>query len=307
LRLAEHRSIGDGHLSGERFYADGHPLDEVHYIEAKIILNGLRFTSVQSFKDFAKIVRKAAKRAGVDFETESCEGLRPQIREVLFLDTKDFALYNNFFILRRRTSYEDGFPAGEPEIVFKFRHPDLDAASALDVRPSIQGAYRIKFKEEWLPRKDRIGGSRSLFSHNVEFKLNPLHFANDLTSSETLAEVFPALQPLLSRTRRHLQLVNHTAVEEVLQQLGSLDFGKGFEAASNVSVWRARGDHRQLVGEFSFQSKFQRREDLSAKALEKCAAFFALLQHEAQDWVSLGVTKTAAVYRLKGNPPQSHE
>lgn len=305
--MADQQGSAEDPISRERFYADGHPLDEVHYIEAKIILNGLRFTSIQSFRELEKIVRRTAKRAHIDFETEPFEGMRPQIREVLFLDTKDFALYNNAFILRRRTAYEDGFPVGHPEIVFKFRHPDLDTASTLDVRPSIPGDYRIKFKEEWLPRKDRIGGVRSLFSHNVEFKLNPLYFGDDLRSSETLAEIFPAVHPLLGSKKQHLQLVNHTAVEEVLQQLGTLDFGKGFEAASNVSVWRTRGDHRQLVGEFSFQSKFQRRGELSAKALEKCSEFFAMLQHDAQDWVNLGVTKTAAVYRLKGNPPQSHE
>ena len=27
----------------------------------------------------------------------------------------------------------------------------------------------------------------------------------------------------------------------------------------------------------------------------------------AADWISLGTTKTGIVYRLKGNPPQSHE
>lgn len=288
-------------------YPDGHPLDDIHYIEAKIILDGRRFTSVQSFREFERIVQRAAKQLNVDFETEPCEGMRPQIREVLFLDTNDFKLYNNAFILRRRTAYEDGFPAGEPEIVFKFRHPDLDTATRLDVRPSIRGDYRIKFKEEWLPEKERIGGSRALFSHNVEFKLSPLQFNEDLTDIATLVEVFPSLQQLLNAQDEHLQLVNRTAVEEVLQQLGALDFGKGFEAASNVAVWRTRGDQRQLVGEFSFQCKFQRRHELSAKALQKCGEFFRALQHQAQDWISLGTTKTGAVYRLKGNPPQAHE
>lgn len=305
--MADHLSLA-APPEPQGFYSDGHPLDEVHYIEAKIILSGRRFTSIQSFQDFGKLVRRVAKRLRVDFDTESCEGLRPQIREVLFLDTKDFRLYNNAFILRRRIAYEDGFPAGEPEIVFKFRHPDLETAAQLDVRPNIPGAWRIKFKEEWLPEKTRIGGSRSLYSHNVEFKLNPLSFDADLTNAATLVEALPALRPLLVENKKnHLELVHRTAVEEVLQQLGMLDFGKGLEAESNVSVWRARGDHRQLVGEFSFQHKFQRREELSAKALQKCAEFFSLLQHEAQDWISLGATKTGAVYRLKGNPPQSHE
>ncbi|QGM97643.1 hypothetical protein [Methylocystis parvus] len=305
--MAEHLSDPAEDAAEDRFYADGHPLDEVHYLEAKVILNGLRFTSVQSFHDFGKLVRKAAKEARIDFETERYERLRPQIREVLFLDTKEFKLYNHAFILRRRTVYEDGFPVGEPEIVFKFRHPDLDTASQLDIRPNIPGMYRVKFKEEWLPRKDRIGGMRSLYSHNVEFKLDPLAFSSDLTAHEALVEAFPALRPLMTKENERLELVNRTAVEEVQQKLGALDFGKDFTAESDVAVWRTRGDQHQLVGEFSFQCKFQRRQELSAKALLKCEEFFKLLQCEAQDWISLGTTKTGAVYRLKGNPPQSHE
>jgi hypothetical protein len=35
--------------------------------------------------------------------------------------------------------------------------------------------------------------------------------------------------------------------------------------------------------------------------------FFLALQNVAKDWVALGTTKTGAVYRLKGNPPQAHE
>ncbi|GGF86332.1 hypothetical protein GCM10007301_52770 [Azorhizobium oxalatiphilum] len=290
-----------------RTYADGHPLDEIHYIEAKIILHGSRFTSVKNFFDFAKIVRKVAKDTGVDFDETEAEGLRPQIREVLFLDTKDFKLYNNAFILRRRINYEDGFPVGEPEMVFKFRHPDLETATLLDVRPNISGPYRIKFKEELLPLKDRLGGSRQLFSHNVEFKYHPTDMWEDPSSATSLCKTYPALAQVLSGSKEHVGLVNRTAVEEVLQQLGTLDFGKGVMAASNVSVWRTRGDQHQLVGEFSYQMRMERRADVSARAIERSSAFFVALQHAAQDWVSLGTTKTGAVYRLKGAPPQSHE
>lgn len=290
----------------EQLYADGHPFDEVHYLEAKIILQGLRFTSVQSFFDFARIVARVAKREGVDFEPHSARGVRPQIREVLFLDTQGFRLYNNAFILRRRFTYEDGFPVGDPEIVFKFRHPDQATAAALDVRPQIPGNYRIKFKEETLPLKNRLGGVRSLFSHNVEFPYHPRGVA-DPTAPETLVRVFPALAPILEGTGEHVELVNHTAVEEVLQQLGTLDFGKGMIAPCNVSVWRTRGEQFQLVGEFAYQVHYTRRSDMSAKALQRSDAFFRALQDEARDWILLGTTKTAAVYRLKGNPPQSHE
>ena len=290
----------------DALYQDGHPLDEIHYIQAKIILQGLRFTSLQSFFDFSKLVAKAAKRTGVEFDPHTARGIRPQIREVLFLDTQDFALYNNYFILRRRITYEDGFPVGDPEIVFKFRHTDYDTAVRLDVRPQIAGSYRIKFKEETLPLKDRLGGVRSLYSHNVEFPFRPRGYV-DPTAAPTLIRVFPPLAPVLGSSRKHVQLVNRTAVEEVLQQLGTLDFGKGMIAPCNVSVWRTRGEHHQLVGEFAYQCHFMHKSDLSAKAVQRSEAFFLALQEEARDWISLGTTKTGAVYRLKGNPPQSHE
>ena len=153
-------------------YSDGHPLDTIQYLEAKIILKGDRFTSVQSFHDFAKFVRQRADQTEVGYSTKRFDGIRPQIREVLFLDTADFRLYNNAFILRRRLLYEDGFPVGDPEVVFKFRHPDIQKAAEMDVRPKIPGKYEIKFKSEALPLKEAIGGIRLLYSHNVQFPLS---------------------------------------------------------------------------------------------------------------------------------------
>ena len=105
-------------------YADGTPLDRVPYLEAKLILKPDRFTSVTGFRHFGKIVQNTAKKAGVGFIADREAGLRPEVREIIFGDTPDFRLYNNAFILRRRISYVDGFPVGDPEIVFKFRHPD---------------------------------------------------------------------------------------------------------------------------------------------------------------------------------------
>lgn len=287
-------------------YSDGHPLDQVHYLECKIILKPDRFTSKEGFLDFGKIVRRVADEADVDFSTGHLAGQKPGIREVVFLDTADFRLYNNAFILRRRITYEDGFPVGDPEIVFKFRHPDLQKAAELDVRPKIPGVYQIKFKAEALPLRDKIGGYRLLFSHNVEFGLSQVKEV-DRTSLGTLARLFPSLAPLKRSGAERVELVNQTIVEEVLMDLGKLDFGKGLTAKADAALWRARGDHKALVGEFSFQAKFDRRDELHAKAKRRCEEFFVSLQRRARDWVSLGTTKTGVVYRLKGNPPQAHE
>jgi len=287
-------------------YTDGHPLDTVQYLECKIILKPERFVSAKSFWDFAKAMRPAAKEYDVSYSTEGMEDSKPQIREVLFVDTKDFRFYNNAFILRRRIPYEDGFPVGDPEVVFKFRHPDMQKAAEMDIRPNMLGDFKVKFKAEALPLKDAIGGYRLLFSHNVEFGLSKVK-EGDRLSMDTLVKLLPALAPLKKSKDERVELVSDVIVEEVLQELGVFDFGKGITGKTNVALWRARGDHRPLVGEFAYQLKFKRRDDLHEKALTRCKDFFCGLQRTLRDWVSLGTTKTGVVYRLKGNPPNAHE
>lgn len=287
-------------------YADGAPLDRVTYLEAKLILKPDRFTSVQAFRDFGKLVQRTAKRVGVGFIPDVEASLRPQIREIIFGDTPDFRLYNNAFILRRRIAYLDGFPVGDPEIVFKFRHPDETQATAVDVRPKIAGAYRIKFKAEILPLKDQVGGYRILYSHNCQFGVSQMHEA-DQTSISTLVKVFPALAAMQKASDERIGLVNGGIVEEVLLPLGLLDFGKGLVGKCDIGLWRTRGEHKSLVGEFAFQLKFARKEDVAEKQKKLAAQFYVSLQREVESWLALGVTKTAMVYRLNGAEPQSHE
>src|SRR5262249_21699467 len=162
------------------------------------------------------------KECGIGFRDDGVV-LKPKIREVVFWDTGDFQLYNHSFILRRRIAYKDGFPEGEPEIVFKFRHPDMQKAAVLDMRPKIAANYRIKFKAEALPLKDQVGGYRLLFSHNVQFPLSQAP-EGDRRSLGMLARVFPGLEQLKLSDADKIELVNRTIVEEVLQDLGVLDF-----------------------------------------------------------------------------------
>jgi len=280
--------------------------DRVHYLESKLILKPDRFTSLESLRLFGKLVHRTAKALDVDYVIDSSSSRRPRIREIVFGDTPDMRLYHNAFILRRRIRYDDGFPVGDPEIAFKFRHPDERRAAAMDVRPNIDGSYRIKFKAEALPLKNEIGGCRILYSHTCVVGLSQIH-DGDKTSMATVSRVFPALAILKRSDAETIGIVNKAIVEEVLLELGWLDFGKGIVARSNVALWRTRGEHLPLVGEFSYQVKFDRPEDVSTKARSRCQQFFVTLQRDVQDWISLGTTKTGMVYRLKGHAPQSHE
>lgn len=293
-------------VAGNGTYTDGTPLDKITYLEAKLILKPDRFVSVDSFRQFGKLVQKTAKRVGVGFVEDREAGLRPEVREIVFVDTPDFRLYKSAFILRRRIAYVDGFPVGDPEIVFKYRHPDESSATSVDVRPKIAGKYRIKFKAEALPLKDSVGGYRILYSHNCQFGASQVH-EGDPTSMATLTKIFPPLAKLKAADEEKVKLVNGGIVEEVLLPLGQLDFGKGVVAKCDVALWRTRGEHKPLVGEFAFQVKFADRTAVAEKQKKLVAQFYVSLQRDVQDWLELGCTKTAMVYRLNGNEPQSHE
>src|SRR5260370_30788559 len=91
--------------AGAATYSDGHPLDRFQYLEAKLILKPDRFTSVESFRDFGKLVKRTANNLKVGLPDDPEAGRRPEIREIIFVDTPDSRLYNNAFILRRRIGY----------------------------------------------------------------------------------------------------------------------------------------------------------------------------------------------------------
>jgi hypothetical protein len=292
---------------GALTYADGNPQDRVQFFDAKLILKPEFFYSVRGFKSFSDLVAEASTKVkGVSYQQFDLTKARPRIREVMFVDTGDFRLYNNSFILRRRTAYQDGFPIEDPEIVFKFRSADMNAAAAVDVRPHIAGPYRVKFKSEALPLKDQIGGYRLLYAHNCIFPLSSVR-AGDRTNLKTIARGLPALAGLIGEMEGNVELVNSTLVEEVLLDLGMLNFGKGVVSKANISLWRSLGDHSVMCGEFAYQTKFDKREDVHEIAKQRVEEFFIKLQLIAAGWLFLGTTKTGLVYRLKGNAPQGHE
>lgn len=288
-------------------YTDGLPFNEVQYLCCKLILKPNRFTSRKSLFDFAKVMREPGRANNVSFSPDEFLDEPTKIREVLFIDTADFRFYNNAFILRRRVSYVDGFPVGEPEIVFKFRHTDIQKAAETDVRPHIDGDHRVKFKAQALPLKDELGGIRMLYSHNVQFPRSHVGQKGDVFTMDVLTRIFPVLESIKKEPDERISLVNGAIIEEVLQDIGVLDFGDGVTAKTNVAIWRTRGEHRPLIGEFAFQVRFADRKNLKAEALQRVEGFFLALQHAAKDMIALNATKTGIVYRLLGNPPKAHE
>lgn len=274
------------------------PQDRIQYREYKVILQPQHFTTARAFVDFWHIVKSTAKKFDVKVK-EADEAFESQVREVLFFDTEDFALYRNHFIFRLRTHYKGGWPEGIPEVTFKFRHPEFEKAAGVDVRPGVSGGMaRIKFKEELLPLRETLGGVRSIFSHNCVLA-KP---REDLDMAvKDLAAAFPAVGVLEADHDSPLRLVNDMAVEEVQVNVGELHFGGGFNGKTTIAVWRTRKYEQAFCGEFAFQCRFDSEDDLHKSSLRRAEDFYKALQLEAHDWVSLGTTKTALVYGI-GQP-----
>ena len=147
-----------------------------------------------------------------------------------------------------------------------------------------------------------------LFSHNVQFYRSAIGMGKEnVDNMDQLVELLPVLARVRKTPGEKIHLVSNTIVEEVLQDIGMLDFGDGLGCKANVAIWRTRGEHRPLIGEFAYQFKFTDRNSLSKDALRRAEAFFVSLQYSAEEYIALNCTKTATVYRLLGNPPKSHE
>lgn len=277
--------------------------DDVQYRECKILLKAGLFAKPSSFHKFWKTVHRTAKKLGIAM-TRPEKPVALHLREVVFLDTPKFRLYNNHFILRKRTFYRHGRPEPNFELTLKLRSPDRNIAAAVDVRPLLPCVNIVKFKEELLPLSDKLGGLRTIYSHGCELDTPNLVLTQRF---ETICQVFPALMKAGAKAETRLNEVNEMIVDETLANLGMLEFDSKTIAKANIAIWRNHHTRADLIGEFSFQMKFERLEELRRKPRERSEEFFRQLQVNAEEWIQLGTTKTSLIYRLGKVPVVNHE
>lgn len=291
--IANHQAAAD---------AVRHP-DPIQYREYKLLLKAEHFLKSQNFHKFWKLTRRVAKDLGVAISKRG-KPMETHLREVIFFDTPKFRLYNNGFILRRRTFYKNGLPQPEHELTLKFRHPDYNTAAAVDVRPLLPCLNVVKFKEEILPPHEKPQGMRTIYSHGCE-----LDTPNTIMtqSFESICQVFPALRRTGAKPKTTLSVVNGLAIEEILVNFGEIDFGGKLTAKANVALWRNRATQEHFVGEYSYQLKFPALEEFRGAPRELSERFYLGLQREAADWLKIDSTKTAMIYRMGRIPVTNHE
>lgn len=273
------------------------PKDVVHYREYKILLRPDRFVSKHAFMEFWESVSKTVKRLDLKVDPAP-NAFDSQVREVLFYDTPEFHLYNNHFILRKRTYYDQGWPRPDHELTFKYRDPDLNKAAAVDVRPQLGGHDVIKFKEELLLARDHLGGIRSVYSHGCVLTSPKIVLDQGI---EHIRNAFPTLQKIDIHPATRMSLVNNVAVEEVQNDIGMIHFHHHFRGKATVAIWRHRALETALSGEFAFQCKFDELDEVPQEAIRLSENFYKQVQIDCAEWVKLGTTKTAMVYGMASN------
>jgi hypothetical protein len=276
--------------------------DSVRYAEFKLLLKPDELRHIVDAYALWTHVFRAVDQTGVRFvPTPGDPPIRA--RDVMFYDTPHFDLYENHFILRRRTHFRDGWTKSHDELTFKFRHADVERVQAIDVRPGIEAQIRVKFKREILPLPDRIGGSRHIYTRNCVMVLPAGERAVDI---DTLAHLFPALHSVRSRPM-HVNLVNRVTVNETLSEFGVLDFGHELAGTVNLALWRDTETSAPVVSELGFQLKFDRLDRRTETWLEPIEDFFRSVQHHIARWVLLGTTKTNLVYRRSSREVANRE
>jgi hypothetical protein len=268
--------------------------DPITFREYKLLLRSEHFIKPAHFHKFWKLTRRTAKAVGVEIGKIG-KPIETHLREVLFFDTPKFRLYNHGFILRRRMFYKKGLPQTNHELTLKFRHPDRQAAAALDVRPLLPCVHVIKFKEEILMDRATVPSMRRLYSHGCDLDTPNVILTQ---SFQTITQVFPALLASGAKAKTLLSIVNGVAIEEILVDCGEIDFGGKVTAKATLAIWRNRMTQEHLLGEYAYQIKFSDTDGFHGKPKDLSEEFFLRLQEDAKDWLHLGTTKTAMVYGL---------
>jgi hypothetical protein len=124
---------------------------------------------------------------------------------------------------------------------------------------------------------------------------------------ENITHAFPAFRAVEASGAGPISLVNDMAVEEVQVNVGMSHFGHHYNGKTTIAVWRSRKLEQPVCGEFAFQCKFRKSEELHPETLGKADRFHKQLQVTASDWVLLGTTKTAMVYGLGNKTVVNHE
>jgi hypothetical protein len=260
--------------------------------EFKILLKADNFLSFeQGCKLFWKLVESVALDHSV--KVKKAEKEYP-VREICFIDSRQFALYKHGFILRIRS--EDVKNAagrievsGDAEMTLKFRASDFESVQIAPVQHASQYTGEVSYEEDVVVKAT---APVSVFSVSSCI-FRPGSIPTDFTS---LLKFYPGLQKAGFVENHPLTTVNGIFVSEKRLRLGELKFAET-KAKTIFSAWYKKGATKPFVAEFSFKVNLKAKNPARrVRDLEEINKFFVDLVERGKLFIAQGQTKTGLIY-----------
>ena len=230
-------------------------------------------------------------------------------RQVVFLDTEDFAIRATGYILRERIKFKNGELQEKRELALKYRSTELAESQgastyAPDYKAETELEEDLSIKEidpdAGLPYQEGTGASlkrweiKRIFALRTKLKTREQF---EPTLGE-YAKVFPVLAQLAIPLDSPLLPVNGIVIHEVSCNIGKLDFGDGLVATATLTLWYSEAMD-PLIAEFSFDHPIP--DPIPEEATRRLEDFYLFLYHNSGGWIELGSTKTSFTYGHKAS------
>ncbi len=253
-------------------------LEDIRYREYKLMLRTDKFTDVaqssQEFLQAAKAVLSENFQAKMVLEFDEIK-----TRKTRYIDTPNFTLYKNGFVLKEKTDSENGKPDDDVKISLKYRSESKRIADVSNVTSRIAFAEMDggskKFEEE-------IDARLTTYNRSAAAKIPVKQY--NLANVSDLSDVFPVLLKFDEiDPAESIATVNaFTPVETVLG--GYISFGDKRKIHTRLTFWaleEAENDFYMIEFSFSYATrKLADAPDLD----EKSRSFFELMKNS--DWVA---------------------
>lgn len=259
--------------------------------ECKMLLLAGKFSDQKAAMDnFWHIVEGAGSELGVKVKKSDTAGGENTLREVSFIDTKDFDLYKKGYMLRRRVEN------GETGLTLKFRNPDPAVSSNAAVEPGAGYDGKTSFEEDVVVKENAL---ERVFSKSGKTSVGQ----DPAPSIGAWAAVYPGLAKLGLSEKTQLCAVNGVSIEESNFDYGTIYLTKNIKADASFAVWRLKGASDVFIAEFSYKYKFKNSPSEEELLLAHHASdkLLVAIRNGAKSWFAAGMTKTGLVYKFNAN------
>lgn len=269
--------------------------------EYKLMLNTNEFKERdEGIKNFLDLIESRIKLLnsgqGREEEIRFEEKVKEKKRTVWYMDTKNFELNANKFLLRVRRENDEEYITD-----LKSRNPDRYISASYDFSSTTKDDIKIKFEE------DIISPFVSKFSLSASFKTQK---EPRLESFNEIRSIFPGLNSLNIDGDKKVKKVNDFEAKEISYSVGKIISSEGSTDDTSLNFWYLPDEGKKatpLIVEFAYDyAATQDSNDSTGSAgklsLEQFPVSFVILVNslfydlQKGRFVDLNTTRTKTEY-----------